>query len=337
MPKQLPLIFGKRERIMMDTLNQIFGISMTFGPAGLALTAAATTYSTSTAFNFANKGLVYAKARLPPPQRRPLTVAPVPRWPVSLLVNARYWCGAWMPAARSRCCRAALARCDADRQHHRCAAIPCCAGHADPVCVFDAPRSQHCCRHLDAWRFQLECDRYDQHAVQHRRAAGSPGYRVSGYSTSTKGSLRRAFLLEKNMASKQLPLATDDMATQRRQVRRIDGINTLNAMEAPDIQVVSIFDTSADYEAFMQQYVEIEIHTTQDKTRAAYGASRRQWRAGVATAWRACRGATLTSLSACCWSVAQFETVNNNDYAAEAAHRSAKPSAQISRSDQSRP
>ena len=40
-------------------------------------------------------------------------------------------------------------------------------------------------------------------------------------------------------------------------MRRIDGINTLNAMEAPDIQIVSIFDTSADYEAFMQQYVEI--------------------------------------------------------------------------------
>ena len=48
----------------MDTLNQIFCISMTFGPAGLALTAAATTYSTSTAFNFANKGLVYAKSTI---------------------------------------------------------------------------------------------------------------------------------------------------------------------------------------------------------------------------------------------------------------------------------
>lgn len=67
------------------------------------------------------------------------------------------------------------------------------------------------------------------------------------------------------MASKQLPLSTDDMAVQRRSVRRIDGINTLNATETPDIQIVSIFDSNADYEAFMAQYVEIEIHTTQDK------------------------------------------------------------------------
>jgi len=48
----------------MDTLSQIFGISMAFGPAGLALTAAATTYSTSTAFNFSNKGVVYAKGTI---------------------------------------------------------------------------------------------------------------------------------------------------------------------------------------------------------------------------------------------------------------------------------
>lgn len=45
----------------MDTINQQFAASMCFGPAGLTLTAGATTYSTSTAFNFANRGLVYAK------------------------------------------------------------------------------------------------------------------------------------------------------------------------------------------------------------------------------------------------------------------------------------
>lgn len=45
----------------MDTLNQIFAASMAFGPAGLALTNGATTYSTSTAFNFSNQGAVYAK------------------------------------------------------------------------------------------------------------------------------------------------------------------------------------------------------------------------------------------------------------------------------------
>lgn len=48
----------------MDTLSQIFGISMAFGPAGLALTNGATTYSTSTAFNFSNQGAVYAKGTI---------------------------------------------------------------------------------------------------------------------------------------------------------------------------------------------------------------------------------------------------------------------------------
>ncbi len=121
------------------------------------------------------------------------------------------------------------------------------------------------------------------------------------------------------MASKQLPLATDDMATQRRQVRRIDGINTLNAMEAPDIQVVSIFDTSADYEAFMQQYVEIEIHTTQDKNAppmVPVGVNGVQaWlpRGEPVEVPRYFVERLLRSQSH------KFETVNNNDYAAEAA------------------
>lgn len=48
----------------MDTLNQIFGVSMAFGPAGLTLTGGATTYSTSTAFNFANRGVVAAKGTI---------------------------------------------------------------------------------------------------------------------------------------------------------------------------------------------------------------------------------------------------------------------------------
>lgn len=48
----------------MDTLNQIFGASMAFGPAGLTLTGGATTYSTSTAFSFANKGVVAAKGTI---------------------------------------------------------------------------------------------------------------------------------------------------------------------------------------------------------------------------------------------------------------------------------
>lgn len=48
----------------MDTLNQIFAASMAFGPAGLALTNGATTYSTSTAFNFSNQGAVYAKGTI---------------------------------------------------------------------------------------------------------------------------------------------------------------------------------------------------------------------------------------------------------------------------------
>lgn len=45
----------------MNTISQLLALSMCFGSAGLALTAAATTYSTSTAFNFANRGLAYAK------------------------------------------------------------------------------------------------------------------------------------------------------------------------------------------------------------------------------------------------------------------------------------
>lgn len=48
----------------MDTINQQFAPSLCFGPAGLTLTAAATTYSTSTAFNFCNKGLVFAKGTI---------------------------------------------------------------------------------------------------------------------------------------------------------------------------------------------------------------------------------------------------------------------------------
>ena len=48
----------------MDTLNQIFAASMAFGPAGLTLTNGATTYSTSTAFNYANKGVVAAKGAI---------------------------------------------------------------------------------------------------------------------------------------------------------------------------------------------------------------------------------------------------------------------------------
>lgn len=48
----------------MDTINQQFAASMCFGPAGLTLTNGATTYSTSTAFNFANKGVVAAKGTI---------------------------------------------------------------------------------------------------------------------------------------------------------------------------------------------------------------------------------------------------------------------------------
>lgn len=48
----------------MDTINQQFAASMAFGPAGLTLTAGATTYSTSTAFNYANKGVVAAKGTI---------------------------------------------------------------------------------------------------------------------------------------------------------------------------------------------------------------------------------------------------------------------------------
>lgn len=66
-------------------------------------------------------------------------------------------------------------------------------------------------------------------------------------------------------SNKHAPLSTDDMAVQRRPVRRFDGVNTLNMNEAPDIQIVSVFDNNADYEKFMTDYLEIEIATTQDK------------------------------------------------------------------------
>ena len=45
----------------MDTINQPFAASMCTGVAGLTLTAAATTYSTTTAIAFSNKGVAYAK------------------------------------------------------------------------------------------------------------------------------------------------------------------------------------------------------------------------------------------------------------------------------------
>lgn len=45
----------------MDTINQLFAASMCTGVAGLTLTAAATTYSTTTAIAFSNKGVAYAK------------------------------------------------------------------------------------------------------------------------------------------------------------------------------------------------------------------------------------------------------------------------------------
>ena len=48
----------------MDTINQQFAASMCTGVAGLTLTAGATTYSTTTAFNFSNKGVAYAKGAI---------------------------------------------------------------------------------------------------------------------------------------------------------------------------------------------------------------------------------------------------------------------------------
>lgn len=48
----------------MDTINQPFAASMCTGVAGLTLTAAATTYSTTTAIAFSNKGVAYAKGTI---------------------------------------------------------------------------------------------------------------------------------------------------------------------------------------------------------------------------------------------------------------------------------
>lgn len=48
----------------MDTINQLFAASMCTGVAGLTLTAAATTYSTTTAIAFSNKGVAYAKGAI---------------------------------------------------------------------------------------------------------------------------------------------------------------------------------------------------------------------------------------------------------------------------------
>ena len=89
----------------------------------------------------------------------------------------------------------------------------------------------------------------------------------SGYSTSTKRLASAGLFIGKNMANKQLPLASTTMAYAAPPGAPHRWHQHAECDEAPDIQVVSIFDTSADYEAFMQQYVEIEIHTTRDKTR----------------------------------------------------------------------
>lgn len=48
----------------MDTINQPFAASMCTGVAGLTLTAGATTYSTTTAIAFSNKGVAYAKGAI---------------------------------------------------------------------------------------------------------------------------------------------------------------------------------------------------------------------------------------------------------------------------------
>lgn len=48
----------------MDTINQPFAASMCTGVAGLTLTAGATTYSTTTAIAFSNKGVAYAKGTI---------------------------------------------------------------------------------------------------------------------------------------------------------------------------------------------------------------------------------------------------------------------------------
>lgn len=116
--------------------------------------------------------------------------------------------------------------------------------------------------------------------------------------------------------ARQTALSTDDMAVQRRPVRRIEGINTLS-VDASDIQIIPAFESNAAYEAFMAQFVEIEIATTQDKNAppmVPVGVNGIQaWlpRGEVIEVPRYFVERLLRSQSH------KFETLNNNDYAAE--------------------
>jgi len=115
---------------------------------------------------------------------------------------------------------------------------------------------------------------------------------------------------------RQTALSTDDMAVQRRPVRRIEGINTLS-VDASDIQLIPAFENNAAYEAFMAQFVEIEIATTQDKNAppmVPVGVNGIQaWlpRGEVIEVPRYFVERLLRSQSH------KFETLNSNDYAAE--------------------
>ena len=118
--------------------------------------------------------------------------------------------------------------------------------------------------------------------------------------------------------ARQTALSTDDMAVQRRPVRRIEGINTLS-VDASDIQIIPAFESNAAYEAFMAQFVEIEIATTQDKNAppmVPVGVNGVQaWlpRGEPVEVPRYFVERLLRSQSH------KFETVNNGDHAAEAA------------------